>query len=306
MNKYTNYDYLVIADTFFFVYNYTQLLPNIPVCIFLRISTSRSRSSSRLASCFKYWESTLSSRADTGRDTNHHILRGNYSMKITVIGATGATGRKVIERALELGHEVVAVARRPEVISPKSRLSVRQGDVLDMPSIAKALDDTDAVISCIGPTRNFSPGTVMSEGISNILKNFSPGTIMSEGISNILAACQSAGVKHFVMQSGIGLSDGKELSAFNRWAIHISGCIFSKAVEDKAIGERAVQRSDLDWIIVRPAALSDVSATSKYTAGPSIHIAPLLPLSFVDCADCLVRAATSEPTWVRKIVNVGR
>lgn len=227
-------------------------------------------------------------------------------MKITVIGATGATGKKVVERALELGHEVVAVARRPEVIAPTARLSVRQADVLDMPSIAKALADTDAVISCIGPTRNFSSGTVKSEGISNILKNFSPGTIMSEGISNILSACQSAGVKHFVMQSGIGLSDGKELSALNHLAIRISGRIFSKAVADKAIAERAVQGSDLDWIIVRPPALSEVAAASKYTAGPLTPIAPLLPLSFADCADCLVRAATNEPTWVRKIVNVGR
>lgn len=235
-------------------------------------------------------------------------------MNITVIGATGATGRKVIERALELGHEVVAVARRPEAIAPTARLSVRQGDVLDMSSIAKALAGTDAVISCIGPTRNSSPGTVksegisnmMSEGISNIRKNFLAGTVMSEGISNILAACQSAGVKRFVMQSGIGLSDGKELSALNRCAIHISGRIFSKAIEDKAIAERAVQRSDLDWIIVRPPALSDVAATSKYTAGPSTRISPFRPLSFADCADCLVRAATNEPTWDRKIVNVGR
>lgn len=145
------------------------------------------------------------------------------------------------------------------------------------------------VISCIGPTRNFSSGTVMSEGISNLL-----------------VACQGAGVKRFVMQSGIGLSDGKELSVLNRWAIRFSGRIFSKAVEDKAIAESAVQRSDLDWIIVRPAALSDVAATSKYTSVPSTRIAPLLPLSFADCADCLVRAATNEPTWVRRIVNVGR
>ncbi|QUL53358.1 NAD(P)H-binding protein [Paenibacillus tritici] len=145
------------------------------------------------------------------------------------------------------------------------------------------------VISCIGPTRNFSSGTAMSEAISNIL-----------------AACQGAGVKRFVMQSGIGLSDGKELSVLNRWAIRNSGRIFSKAVEDKAIAASAVQRSDLDWIIVRLAALSDLAATSKYTSGPSTRIAPLLPLSFADCTDCLVRAATNEPTWVRKIVNVGR
>lgn len=84
-------------------------------------------------------------------------------MKIAVIGATGATGRKVMERALELGHEVVAVARRPEVITPAERLSTRQGDVFDASSMAKAIAGTDVVISCIGPTKNFSPGTFMSQ-----------------------------------------------------------------------------------------------------------------------------------------------
>ncbi|YCI27263.1 hypothetical protein M1D61_11405 [Paenibacillus sp. Z6-24] len=58
--------------------------------------------------------------------------------------------------------------------------------------------------------------------------------------------------------------------------------------------------------MVRPSALSDVAATSKYTADPLTRISPLRLLSFADCADCLVRAATNEPTWARKIVNVGR
>jgi hypothetical protein len=48
---------------------------------------------------------------------NHdHQSEGIISMKIAIIRATGGTGRKVMERALELGHKVVAVARRPEVI----------------------------------------------------------------------------------------------------------------------------------------------------------------------------------------------
>ncbi|MFB5676258.1 NAD(P)-dependent oxidoreductase [Paenibacillus terreus] len=228
-------------------------------------------------------------------------------MKIAVIGATGGTGRKVMKRALELGHEVVAVARRPEVITPAERLSTRQGDVFDASSIAKAIAGTDVVISCIGPSSNLSPGSAMSKGILNMLAaNFSPGTVMSEGITNILAACQRAGVIRMVMQSGIGLSDGKELSAGSRWALGIHQRIFSKAIKDKAIAEHAVQRSDLDWVIVRPAGLNDAAATLNYTAGPSARIAPFRPLAFADCADCLVRAATSEPTWVRKIVNVGR
>lgn|GEM_PF-3715278 len=76
-----------------------------------------------------------------------------------------------MERALELGHEVVAVARRLEAITPAVRLSTRQGDVFDAPSMAKAIADTDVVISCIGPTKNFPPGTFMSKGIPFAQKN---------------------------------------------------------------------------------------------------------------------------------------
>ncbi|GLX69649.1 NAD(P)-dependent oxidoreductase [Paenibacillus glycanilyticus] len=228
-------------------------------------------------------------------------------MKIAVIGATGATGKKVLERALELGHEVIAVVRRPEAIPPLEQLTVRQGDVFDVNSIVQAIAGTDVVITCIGPTSKNSKGSGISTGILSIMKaNFSPGTVMSEGIPNIICACQRAGVKHLVMQSGLGLSDGKELTLINRWLISVNRRIFSKAIKDKAIAEHAVQKSSLSWVIVRPAGLSDATPSSKYTAGPSARVAMFQPLSYSDCADCLVRAATCEPTWVRKIINVGR
>ena len=65
------------------------------------------------------------------------------------------------------------------------------------------------------------------------------------------------------------------------------------------------QRTDIEWVNVRPVVLIDKPAKGRYTAGPSARFAPLVPLSFVDCADCLLRAATDEPNWTGKIVNVG-
>jgi uncharacterized protein YbjT (DUF2867 family) len=209
-------------------------------------------------------------------------------MRITVFGATGGTGRQVVERALALGHDVVAVARRPEAVTPASRLTVHAGDVLDPASVARAVDGSDAVIICIGPT-----------------KNFSPGTIVSEGLSNIIAGCRRAGVERIVFQSGILMSDGAELSTPNRLAIRVLRRIYAKACADKAIAERALRQSDLDWVIVRASGLRHAPATLKYSAGPGARISPLLALPYADCADCLVRA-TSEPTWARHIINVGR
>lgn len=209
-------------------------------------------------------------------------------MKIAVFGATGATGSKVVARALASGHEVVAIARRPQAVKPRSNLKVFRADVLAAASLVEAVEGAAAVISCIGPA-----------------KNLSPGTVVSKGTSNIMAACQRAGVRRLVMQSGITVSEGSELSIVNRWAIRILRQIFSKACNDKAIAERNLQKSDLDWVIVRPAGLRETVPLFRYTAGPGARISPLAPLSFSDCADCLVRA-TTETAWAKKIINVGR
>jgi hypothetical protein len=146
----------------------------------------------------------------------------------------------------------------------------------------------EVVISCIGPE-----------------KNLSPGTLMSVGVANILTECKRANVRRFILQSGIGLSDGRELSWPNRLVVRVSGRIFTAAVLDKAVAERMTQKTDMEWIIVRPAVLADKPAKGRYTAGPSAGVAVLVPLSFDDCADCLLRAATDEPNWIGKIVNVG-
>ncbi|WP_405155828.1 NAD(P)-dependent oxidoreductase [Paenibacillus sp. FSL K6-0108] len=233
-------------------------------------------------------------------------------MKIAVIGATGGTGRKVMDRALALGHEIIGVARRPESLSPEEGFTVRKGDVLDEHSMVNAITGADVVISCIGPPSNLSSESAAKNlgniraGIHTIAANFSPGTVMSEGIPNIVSACQRTGVKRIVMQSGINLSDGKELSLLNGLAVCLMRSIFRKAIQDKSKAEQALIQSELDWVIVRASVLQYAEGTLHYTAEPLARINPLGALPFEDCADCLVRAATSEPEWTRKIVNVGR
>jgi putative NADH-flavin reductase len=209
-------------------------------------------------------------------------------MKLAVVGATGATGRRVVTRALAQGHFVTAVARHPERLSSADRLSFVRGDVLSPGGLTGVLDGVEAVISCIGPE-----------------KNLSPGTLMSVGVANILDGCKRANVRRFILQSGIGLSDGRELSWPSRFVVRISGRIFAAAVTDKAAAERMTQQLDMEWVIVRPVVLRDKPAKGRYTAGPLARVAPLIPLSFDDCADCLVRAAIGEPNWIGKIVNVG-
>jgi putative NADH-flavin reductase len=87
-------------------------------------------------------------------------------MKIAVVGATG---RRVVKHALAQGHFVTAIARHPERLSSADRLSLVGGDVLSPGGLTGALDGVEAVISCIGPEKNLSPGALMSVGVASIL-----------------------------------------------------------------------------------------------------------------------------------------
>ena len=49
--------------------------------------------------------------------------------------------------------------------------------------------------------------------------------------------------------------------------------------------EGRVYKIDMEWVIVRPVVLQNKPAKGRYTAGPSARVAPLVPLSFDDCAD---------------------
>ena len=47
-------------------------------------------------------------------------------MDLLMAGVTGGTGKLALERALDAGHRVVAVARRPEAVAEIGRASCRE------------------------------------------------------------------------------------------------------------------------------------------------------------------------------------
>jgi len=70
------------------------------------------------------------------------------TMKLTILGATGATGTALTGQALAAGHEVTAVVRDPArlAVPAHPRLRTVTADVMDPASIAPAVDGADAVL----------------------------------------------------------------------------------------------------------------------------------------------------------------
>ncbi|HWC78618.1 MAG TPA: NAD(P)H-binding protein [Pseudonocardiaceae bacterium] len=83
-------------------------------------------------------------------------------MQLIVLAASGATGRQLTGQALQRGHHVTAIARRPERITvPDSdRLTRVAADVHDPESIARALKDAETVLSGLGIAGGDPPGAL--------------------------------------------------------------------------------------------------------------------------------------------------
>lgn len=76
-------------------------------------------------------------------------------MKVLVIGATGPTGRLVLERATRAGDTVTALVRRPDALAElSSQIKVLGGDPTSATDLAAAMIDQDVVISTLGRGRS--------------------------------------------------------------------------------------------------------------------------------------------------------
>jgi uncharacterized protein len=96
--------------------------------------------------------------------------RPEITVNIAVLGSTGQTGRLVIERALERGHDVLALARRPEQLEVPASGNLRavRADVTDPGSVAAAVEGADVVVSGLGITKGQDPA-VLVEGARQIV-----------------------------------------------------------------------------------------------------------------------------------------
>ena len=169
-------------------------------------------------------------------------------MKLLVFGSTGGTGRELVSQSLEQGHEVTAFARDPArvgVTHPK--LMTVQGDVLDYSSVERALRGQDAVLSALG-TRKLGKSDVLSSGTRNIIR-----------------AMEAAGVRRFVCESSLGVGDSRGQMG-PLYTYLVIPLFLRNIYADKEVQERLTRESALDWVIVRPAVLTNGPRTRVYQA----------------------------------------
>jgi len=211
-------------------------------------------------------------------------------MNLVVFGATGPTGRRVVSQALGSGHHVTAVTRKPSeypVTSP--RLRIAGADVIDQDAVDRAVAGSQAVISTYGVPYSRSPISVYSDGIANIIRAMALHDVNRlVCVSSTTVATEDAPGESLLWRKAIGP--------------FLRNVVGRTLYDDMQRMEEIVQRSDLDWTIVRPGGLFNVDEpTDDYEVAPERLSGRVT--SRADLADTLIKEAT-EAGHLRLIVEV--
>jgi putative NADH-flavin reductase len=210
------------------------------------------------------------------------------TMKLTIFGATGATGTRLTGLALAAGHDVTAVVRDPArlAIPAHPRLRTVTADVMDPASITPAIAGADAVISAVGP------------------RGTGPTTVIQDSVRSIIQAMQKTGTRRLLEVSGSIVADEGE-SPYLRYLLKpVARHTFLRHVcADMRRGEDQIRETSLDWTIVRPPALSGKPATGTYRTAIDRNLPHGFTVSRADLAACML-TLLGDPATVHRHVAI--
>jgi len=198
--------------------------------------------------------------------------------RILVVGATGGTGRQLVEQGLARGYAVTALARNPAALQiDHPQLTVIQGDVLDYGSVETAMLGQQAVVCALGHKRFFYPTRILSAGTSNILR-----------------AMEAQQVPRLICETSLGIGDsaGRMGLYYTLFTIPV---ILPFYFWDKTRQERVIAASSVDWVIIRPGALKNAAKRDGLRHGRGVgNFLSTVSISRADVADFMLEQLESN------------
>lgn len=161
-------------------------------------------------------------------------------LRILVLGATGGTGRRIVEEAIAQRHEVTALVRSLPKAQGIEGARLVEGDARDEAALRRALAGQDAVISALG-----TPASPFREV-----------TMLSSATRALVTAMEAEHVRRLVCITGMGAGDSAGHGGFLFDRV-IAPLLLRHVYRDKDRQEALVRASGLEWVLVRPSVLTD-------------------------------------------------
>jgi uncharacterized protein YbjT (DUF2867 family) len=210
-------------------------------------------------------------------------------MRLTVFGATGATGGHLVRQALAAGHEVTAVVRGDPAGLPArlwpggdgpsgaGELRCVAADAEDPADLAPLVTGRDAVLTAIG-----SPGRAVSSarertalGITNAMREAGTARLVAISTSAAFTEADDGPVARLVVKPVVRR-------------------VLAHPFADARAMEEVVRASGLRWTIMRPPRLTGGRRTRRYRVGYGGGLRGGYRISRADLADCML-AVIDDP-----------
>lgn len=200
-------------------------------------------------------------------------------MKLVVAGATGRTGRLIVQQGLARGHHVHALARNPAAFTPgHANFAVTRADVRSRAGLDEAVAGCDAVLSALGI------GTSRQKTV-----------VYSAGVANLLGAMQACNTDRIVVISAAPVGPREEQPALERRLVMpILDRFFGATYEDMRKMEETLALSTANWTALRPPRLLDKPPIGAYRISTSGPLPKARSLRFADLATAMLDAVDRD------------
>ncbi len=206
-------------------------------------------------------------------------------MKLLIIGGSRGIGEALLESSVRRGFDVSVLARFPEKIAmDDSKAKIIKGDVLNRDDLKSAIKGQDAVCSCIGVPITFKPVSLFSRAALNIVE------VMEDNKD-----------QKFIAITGIGAGDSKGHGGFLYDKI-FKPLFLSTIYQDKDREEEIIQASKLNWLIVRPAGLTNGPQTGRYRVLEDLDGIVAKRISRMDVADFILKQIEQPDLFAKTVL----
>jgi len=209
-------------------------------------------------------------------------------MKLLILGATGRTGKYLVQESLSRGHVVHALVReKSKIEETNANLHLFQGSPLDADRLAEAMSGCDAVLSVLNISR-------VSDFPWARLRT--PDHFLSEAMQKVIEVAHRQNITRVVVCTAWGVHETiNDIPWWFRWLIRSSN--IGVTYKDHERQEDLLMHSDLDWTIVRPVGLTNSTQIKEITLSINNNPKPGLTISRLQVAGFML-TATEDHTYL--------
>ncbi|MCJ1334642.1 hypothetical protein MMC10_011354 [Thelotrema lepadinum] len=176
-------------------------------------------------------------------------------MRVLVIGASGRTGKLVVDELLSRGHKVNALVRKTSSLEPRSGLTLIEGTPTAIDDVRKAMRTTPedrpsvVIVTMSAPRATDSP----------FAATISPPRLMADSNANVVTAMIESKVQKVVIMQAFGVGDSwPNMHFLLRLLMKKSN--MSYQFDDHNSVDKEVRASKVNFVMVRPSRLEEGDA----------------------------------------------